>query len=320
MMCKSKLAIVIPYYKNDFLEYTLESLSRQTIKSFTVYIGDDNSPYPIHSILDKYNDKLDIRYHRFEDNLGGKSLVNQWERCIDLSDEEWIWLFSDDDVIESDAVQVFYDNNSDQSLFYKFHTQVIDVDGKLHPDYIKFDALNDTKGSILSADFIRNRLACNGYRSYAVEYIFHRSLFERFKFVDFPLAWASDDATWFLYSLHNNKQITVLESKVYWRFSGVNISSDVTSKTVIERKLHAANLYITWIKDLTIKNHIILPEQLFLRWLSVQAGSVHSQMSFRDFKKLVTGCGILVNALNLRINYFRAFQKNRILGVLKNKS
>ncbi|WP_223584154.1 glycosyltransferase family 2 protein [Sphingobacterium sp. GVS05A] len=320
MMCKSKLAIVIPYYKNKFIENTLESLSLQTVKNFTVYIGDDNSPYSIQPILDKYCDKLKIRYHRFEVNLGGESLTKQWERCIDLTHEDWVWLFSDDDLIECNAVEVFYNSYNEHSLLYKFHTKVIDEHGKLHPSYTKFDHLNDIAVSISSIDFISNRLACNGFRSFAVEYIFHRSLYERFKFVNFPLGWASDDATWFLYSLNNGKQITALSSNVYWRFSGFNISSDIKSKSVVEKKLIAASQYISWLKHVTTENEIAITDQLCLRWLSVQAGSVHAEMGYQDFKKLIVDAGISVNALKLVLSYFMALKKNRIINVLKRKS
>lgn len=37
------LAIVIPYYKINYFEETLKSLSNQTDKKFKVYIGNDAS-------------------------------------------------------------------------------------------------------------------------------------------------------------------------------------------------------------------------------------------------------------------------------------
>lgn len=60
--------------------------------------------------------------------MGSKSLTKQWERSIDLSTEEWIWLFSDDDIVDADCVDNFYKthmNNSTSKLF-KFHTKKID--------------------------------------------------------------------------------------------------------------------------------------------------------------------------------------------------
>jgi hypothetical protein len=37
---------------------------------------------PSADLLEKYKGKFEFEYHRFESNLGGISLVRQWERCI----------------------------------------------------------------------------------------------------------------------------------------------------------------------------------------------------------------------------------------------
>ena len=98
---KNKLAIVIPAYKACFFREVLDSLAKQSRRDFTVYIGDDASPDDLESIVSDYKDQLDIFYFRFEQNWGGRDLVAHWERCIELSDEPLIWLFSDDYNMES---------------------------------------------------------------------------------------------------------------------------------------------------------------------------------------------------------------------------
>ena len=67
-----KLAIIIPAYKPRFLQETLDSIAKQKQSQFTVYIGDDASPYPLETIVDRYKNKFDIIYHRFEQNMGKK--------------------------------------------------------------------------------------------------------------------------------------------------------------------------------------------------------------------------------------------------------
>ncbi|MCS2501115.1 glycosyltransferase [Bacteroides ovatus] len=67
-----KLAIIIPAYKPRFLQETLDSIAKQNSHEFTVYIGDDASPYPLKTIVDHYKNKFDIIYHRFEQNMGKK--------------------------------------------------------------------------------------------------------------------------------------------------------------------------------------------------------------------------------------------------------
>lgn len=53
-----KLAIVIPFFKLDYFEKTLESLANQTNKNFNLYIGDDFSPETPLKLLEKYKDKI----------------------------------------------------------------------------------------------------------------------------------------------------------------------------------------------------------------------------------------------------------------------
>lgn len=74
-MEKDQLAIIIPAYKALFLDQTLHSLACQTCLEFTVYIGDDNSPYQLKDIIDKYTNILKIVYKRFDTNLDRKSVV-----------------------------------------------------------------------------------------------------------------------------------------------------------------------------------------------------------------------------------------------------
>lgn len=315
----SKVAIVIPAYKSEYLTSTLQSLSNQTNQDFTIYIGDDCSPYDLKSIVNEFSGQLDIVYHRFEDNLGSISLTRQWERCIDLTIEEWIWLFSDDDIVAENAVQVFYEVYDPQSLLYKFNTQVIDASGSLHSSYSKFDHLNLGQITLNSDDFIKNRLACKGYRSFAVEYIFHRSLYEKFKFVDFPLAWGSDDATWFLYSLNNKKKFTILPANVYWRYSGINISSDLKTLAVVEQKLEAAKQYIEWVRGTSSQYQVEVSDDLLLRWLSVQAGSLSPKMHYNDFKKLTESAGISHSSFKLWLSYVWTIKKNLFISILKGK-
>jgi len=300
-----KLAIIIPAYKSDFLQFALNSFVNQTNKNFTIYIGDDKSPNKILEIVDLFRDKLDIKYFKFDNNLGAQSLTKQWQRCIDLSSEEWIWLFSDDDIVDENAVQVFFDSvNSKESLLYKFKTKVIDEAGQLNKYFQKFDKFNLNFSYLTSNEFIINRLKCNGFRSFAVEYIFHRSLFEDFKFIEFPLAWASDDATWLLYSLNNNRSITVLNATVYWRYSNVNISSNHTSPKIIGSKVSAAVAYLVWLKQIDKEYTLNLKEKDLNNWLMMQLLSLNYIFTLRDIKRILKSVGFGNNFINLMKYYF----------------
>ena len=70
------ISVVIPGYKQAFLSSALESLSKQTDRSFEVVVGDDGSPENLLQICNAFNDRLQLRYHRFDENLGSRSLVS----------------------------------------------------------------------------------------------------------------------------------------------------------------------------------------------------------------------------------------------------
>lgn len=287
-MRKSSLAIIIPYFKKDFFEHTLASFSQQTCMDFTLYIGDDCSPYPIDDIISTYQRKLNIVYHRFDDNMGGISLTKQWERCVNLSNEEWVWLFSDDDIVDPNAVEVFYNSIEQDNLLYKFNTLVIDENGERNPTLKRFDAINRVENYISSDSFISNRLQSYGFRSFAVEYIFHRGLFSKHGFIDFPLAWNSDDATWLQFSISNGRKIKMLDAKVHWRLSNANISSDTVSLPVVRKKMQATLLYIKWLSQLIVLSKLKIAPSSILRWYAIQVGSFTPAISFSDFRQFVS--------------------------------
>lgn len=304
-MSASSLAIVIPYFKNDFFEHVLESLSSQTCLDFTVYIGDDHSPNAIEPILSRYKDKLNIVYHRFDKNLGSISLTKQWERCVNLSTENWIWLFSDDDVIEQNAVEVFYNSIDENNFLYKFNTQIIDERGILNPMFKKHDSFNKLEGYISSDYLINNRLQAQGFRSFAVEYVFHRSLFLKHGFINFPLAWNSDDATWLRYSIANGKAIKLLNSTVYWRLSTSNITSNTISPFVIQQKVEASILYIDWLSQLVFLEKLHIEPILILKWFSIQIGSFMPEISISDFRKMLRDRPYTFHYFAVSFNFLR---------------
>lgn len=98
------LAVVIPAYRARYLRETMQSFAAQTDKRFRLLVVDDGSPEPLEEIVLAFSSQLDLRYHRFDDNCGIARLVGHWERALALADAPWLWLFSDDDAVEPDAV------------------------------------------------------------------------------------------------------------------------------------------------------------------------------------------------------------------------
>ena len=114
------IAVVIPFFKETYFNFTLESLKNQTCKDFKVYIGDDSSPSNIQSLLDFYDSYISIKYVKFQSNMGGTDLAQHWNRCLDLvENEEWIMVLGDDDFLDDDVIldQNYY--NEIEIIFLK---------------------------------------------------------------------------------------------------------------------------------------------------------------------------------------------------------
>jgi len=187
-MKEYKLAIVIPFYKIDFFEGTLASLASQTNQNFNVYIGNDASPDSPERLIEKYNKNNNFYYKRFEDNLGGiGKLSEQWERCIDLSEqnEEWIMILADDDYISPNFVEVFYANlklaELNNALLLRFKMRRVSEENNF---------LVDLEQPMLhcAVDYVWDDETHKRFISIS-ENVFTRKLYQEKKFRKYPLAW-----------------------------------------------------------------------------------------------------------------------------------
>ncbi|MFV5694954.1 glycosyltransferase [Flavobacterium sp. LB3P122] len=231
------LAIVIPYYKLTFFEATLQSLANQTDKRFKVYIGNDASPENPTNLLEKYKGLFEFVYHRFDSNLGGISLVKQWERCVEMvGDEEWLMIMGDDDYLDENLVAFWYEKYN----IFNIKSEVIRFASKLIVEETNTvsDAYVHPVWENATDSFYRKFQ--NLTRSSLSEYIFSRISYVKYGFHDYPLAWNSDDRAWLEFS--NNKPIfTINESIVFVRISMLNISG--RSDNVIEKNLSVIAFY-----------------------------------------------------------------------------
>ena len=261
---KNDIAIVIPVYKGVFFEETLDSIMDQTDQGFHVYIGDDASDDDIGSIIRSYDSIPNLTYKRFTQNAGYHSPAIHWNRCIDMvEDEEWIWLFSDDDLMDTQCIENFkktLQENPDVLLF-KFNS------AKFVGDQIVRE--NRFPAQITTVDFLNIKLNYVS-ESYAVEYIFHRSLLDKTgNFRDFPLSWCSDDLFWIKASLHT-LIVTIPDAFVYWRSSNENISGRQNTPETCRMKMDACILFVESLRSLPALQLDDRIEHWIFHWVSVQ--------------------------------------------------
>ena len=214
------MAIVIPAYKGRFLKETLDSIAVQAHKDeFVLYIGDDASPERLDKIVESYQNKVNLVYHRFSENMGGKDLVAHWERCIQLSADH------------------------QRGYFFRFPLAVIDGENKR----IRANRPLE-EGSVSCYRLLLDKLQ-GKIDSAAVEYVFSREIWQSAGgFVHFPMAWCSDDATWAAFARHAGGVISLPGQPVCWRnVEGANISNSAGHD---KDKLHATILFLRWMRNM----------------------------------------------------------------------
>ena len=237
------LAIVIPAYKTAFLQKALDSLAGQTNKQFAVYIGDDCSDEPINSIVAEYRHLLTIYYTRFTENLGGKDLVAQWERCIELTaGEPWLWLFSDDDVADANCVEAFYNTitHFPGHDVYRFNTRVINSDGNLVSE-------RPVGPKIEPATQMAYHILLDQRGNSMPDHIFSREVYtQNGGFINFPLAQGSDWASSISFATSNGMCI-IDGAKLNWRLSESNVSGTAGKNKPAILKGHLA--FLKWVHN-----------------------------------------------------------------------
>ena len=285
------LAIVIPAYKSTYLSQTLDSIANQTDKRFHLYIGDDCSPYDLESIVRQYEEKISITYKRFDTNIGGKDLVSQWERCIALiQNESYIWLFSDDDTMDTNCVESFYRYVSvypEEQLFH-FNVNMIDsmVGGKIN-------SLPEFPEKMSAGEYLESKLK-GRVVSFVVEFIFSRNLYITVnRFQNFDLAWGSDFITWLKMAANTKNGIITIRGNnctVNWRKSDENISPNKT-KQMLMRKIPALIENAKFIKkELKQYPSKYLPLKASFRWWRFALGEIWRNKDILSIKDKIQLC------------------------------
>lgn len=268
MNSPGRIAIILPAYKSDFLPDAIESVLAQQADGYRLYLFNDDSPDErVDTICRSYARHPNAVYHRFTENLGGQSLPAHWNRCIQKTgNEEWVWLFSDDDLMDEECVLNFR------------RTQ------RLYPEIrlFRFNTVKFRDDSLLRRNILPSRVSLHDWleskltyriESYVDEYIFRRTLFEQAGgFADFPLGWCADDWFW-IEAMQHTDLYTIGDAWVYWRFSNANISGSKNTTATASLKMQACCLLLDKIAHATT----LLPDS---KTESQLAGWVQQQLRY----------------------------------------
>jgi glycosyltransferase involved in cell wall biosynthesis len=237
------LEIVIPAYSVRYLEDLLDSLCAQTCNNFKTLVVDDDSPENVADVCQRYVTKLHIRYVHFSPNFGRNDLMAHWNRAVRESSAPWIIVPGDDDMLDPNCVEAFYNElaqHGNRYDVYSFGHRAIDSDGKR----IREAPSQDIDSA---AQFLMRRFS-SYIEASPVCYVFSMRAFERAGgFVSFPRGWHSDDASYALFSSRTGiKSITGAYAS--WRKHGRSLS-DVLDTNTAASNTTASQQFLHWLRD-----------------------------------------------------------------------
>ena len=246
-----RFSFVIPAYKSEYLQVAIDSILQQTYIDFELIIVDDASPYHLESIVNQYNDNR-IVFHRNENNIGGKNLVSNWNKCIKYAKGEYVILASDDDIYSPFFLQQVDERIKDYPDVDIIRSRVNRIDS----DGIITDIEQIYKPFMPFSEFVF--YWSKGIINCIANYAFKRTaLLDAGGFVDMPCAWYSDDIT--IVNMSFNGIATTDDALFYFRTSDKSISWTFNKET-IRKKWKANGMFYEWFNDTIIPRMRTLPQ------------------------------------------------------------
>ena len=289
----TRYTFLLPAYKAPFLGETLNSIIGQTYTDFNVIVSDDCSPEDLRLICKPYLEDSRFVYRRNEENMGSKSLVSHWNLLVDLCNTEYLILASDDDVYDKrfleniDNLTIKYPS---VNLFRARSCKINDI-GEL---YAKDSLYGEYESSLefVYSSFGQERIHCIG------NYVFKTNALKSLGgFVDFPIAWFSDDAT--VLSCCLDGVVNTQDVLYSFRISQINISnSNRRDREIAKKKIDATCSFYEWMNN-SFVDRISFPDTLYnrllfkkvceryrdrVRW---QISSYYSQIDYKSFVILI---------------------------------
>jgi len=231
------ITVALPIIKTEFLHDAISSVLNQTFKDFEFVIYNNAINSKKDEILKIVCEFDDERIKYFENN-NHKSIIEDWNLCIQKATGKYFVLFSDDDTYDSNFLEEIIFLIKKYSRINLFHSKI----RKINPDskvILEGPKLPEYESGI---EFIWKRLI-NDRPQFAPDFICKTEKLRSIGgFFNLPLAWGSDDITWFLLAAEYGVASTN-KTNCNWRVSTYNISSTGN----VEDRIQAVNQYKKWL-------------------------------------------------------------------------
>ncbi len=233
------VSVILPAYKSTYLNYAIESIISQTYTNFELIIVDAASPEDIKGVVSKFSDER-IKYYKNQENIGGKSLVAQWNHCMQYASGEYFVLAADDDIYHTEFLQSCIDlvKKYPEVNLIRTGAEQIDENNNLIgldnilPEYC-------SKYQFLYYWYTATLFTCIG------NYMFKTQVLKERKFIDFPFAFGSDVATTIM--MADQGVANTKDMLFQFRISNIHLSS---SKMHLEPKLLATTQLYIWLMNI----------------------------------------------------------------------
>lgn len=313
-MGKYKYTFLLPAYKAKFLKAALISIKEQSFKDFKCLVSDDCSKENLKEIFNDvcHNDSR-FEYRRNEENMGKKSLIAHWNLLIDMCDSEFVIMASDDDIYNHRFLEEMNNLTIKYPKVNLFRSRVNRITDQNEPFF------EDPPKSIYDSqiDFLYQMYNCAHIHCIA-NYIFRtKPLKENGGFIDFPLAWFSDDAT--VIQNSSNGVCNSFHILFSFRDGGINISNEKNiTPQIASKKINASKQFFEWAYKYIIHNDKSSCKLEKEKWRMIEWGikkRVEYQIS--TFYKLLTI--IEFRKLMIWMNHYHFIDgiKNKIVFFLK---
>lgn len=243
-MTNPKYTFLLPAYKAKYFEEALRSIKTQTFRDFRVLVSDDCSPEPLKPIFDRVcGGDPRFTFRRNAKNMGGKSLVAHWNLLVDMCDTDFVIMASDDDVYEPefleeiDKLVVKYPKVD----LFRASMRYIDEEGK--------QVLKDEETCEYADAPHFFRLYNSGVLLFCeANYCYRTSALKANNgYVEFPLAWYTDEATHLLMAKNG---CAMTNKKLFnFRRSSEGITEGHRNSATYRKKTEAAIAYYKWLND-----------------------------------------------------------------------
>lgn len=258
-----RISFILPAYKAKYFHQAISSILNQTYTDFELVIVNDASPENLDTIVSSFDDSR-IRYYKNKENIGGCNLVAQWNKCLEYAAGEYVILASDDDIYFPEYLSKMSELVDKYPDVNVFRPRVQLIDG--NDNVIRVEGyLVEHISSLEFMYLLQHRMIYGGIPYYIFK---KEALLDIGGFIEFPMAWGSDDAT--VIELSKEKGIASTTEVLFsFRMSGENITTKQNDYNSLRRKIKARDKFYSFQKSaLENSSPISLLDKIYLNYLN----------------------------------------------------